>query len=607
MPKKQNMNFYKTAQLITFLASSFFMYSQNAYWQQQADYTMFIDVNAREYTYKGTQKIVYTNNSPDSLNKVFYHLYFNAFQPNSEMDIHLQNIIDPDRRMINTNKESRIKFLKPSEIGYLKVLSLKQNGIPVSYKEEGTILKVSLNEPLTPGSKTVFEMEFEGQVPVMIRRAGRNNKNGIALSMTQWYPKMVEYDQDGWNAYPYLAREFHGVWGDYDVTLSIDRNYTVGGTGYLQNPQEIGHGYEDKSKPLNVPKGEKLNWHFIAPKVHDFTWAADPNYVHDIVKTKEGVDLHFFYKDTPKDKEVWKYFQPLTAKALKYFNKEIGKYPWKQYSVLQGGDGGMEYAMCTLVADRGKRSIGTVFHELAHAWFQHLLATNEGKYPWMDEGFTEYISTLAVQNIIKEKDIISTEEYEGYFRVVEMGLEEPLTTHSDRYLTNTAYGMGSYTKGYMFLTQLAYIIGRENVEKSLKEYYRKFKFKHPTPRDFRKIAERISGIQLGWYFNEWLETTHTIDYAVADYSNNKITLKRVGRMPMPIDLKVTYTDGTTEDFYIPLRMMYGAKTTSATVLKNWAWAYPTYTFSVKKPVKKIEIDMLGLMADIDKSNNAIVY
>lgn len=580
-------------------------YSQEkGYWQQHVDYTMNIDVNVEKYTYSGTQKLVYTNNSPDTLHRVFYHLYFNAFQPNSEMDIRLQNIADPDARMITKEGESRIKYLKKDEIGYLRIKSLKQNGKKVVFNEEGTILEVTLNQPILSGEKATFEMEFEGQVPVMIRRAGRNSPNGVAFSMAQWYPKMVEYDRDGWNTYPYIAREFHGVWGNFDVTINIDRNYTVAGTGYLQNPQKIGHGYQNESKPLNLQKGKKFSWHFLAPNVHDFTWAADPDFIHDVVPTKSGVTLHFFYKNKEEYKKRWNYFKPLTVKALDYFNKHIGMYPWKQYSVIQGGDGGMEYAMCTLIADRSERAIGTIYHELAHAWFQQLLATNEGKYPWLDEGFTEYASAMAMQKTMhNSKEIPITDEYKRYFYVVENGLEEPLTTHADRYNTNIAYGMGSYTKGYIFLTQLAYIIGKENLDKSLQLFNEKWKFKHPTPQNFRKIVEQVSGIQLGWYFNEWLETTNTIDYGIQSVNKQTITLKRIGKMPMPIDVSITYTDGSTEDFYIPLRMMYGKKRIPATILKNWAWAYPTYTFSVKKPVKKVVIDTSMLMADKNRKNN----
>src|SRR5690606_7520530 len=150
-----------------------------------------------------------------------------------------------------------------------------------------------------------------GQVPVQIRRSGRNSEEGVALSMTQWYPKLAEYDFEGWHANPYIGREFHGVWGNFDVTLKIDKNYVVGGTGYLQNPNEIGHGYETGT--VKRPSGDKLSWHFVAPNVHDFTWAADPEYVHDTAQVPDGPLLHFFYKNNDSIKANWKALQPKTV------------------------------------------------------------------------------------------------------------------------------------------------------------------------------------------------------------------------------------------------------------------------------------------------------
>ncbi|NEW78218.1 MAG: M1 family metallopeptidase [Gelidibacter sp.] len=599
--------------LLTIISSIVFAQNNTSYWQQNADYKMDVDVDAENYQYKGTQELTYTNNSPDELNFVFYHLYYNAFQPNSEMDARLQSVVDPDKRMVNnigTKEnpvyESRIAKLKPNEIGYLKVLSLKQNGKDVKYSIDGTVLKVTLNDQIQPGEIVKFDMNFEGQVPVHIRRAGRNSKDGVALSMAQWYPKMAEYDFEGWHADAYIAREFHSVWANFDVTLHIDKTYTVGGTGYLQNPQEVGHGYEDKTKALKLPKKKKLKWHFIAPNVIDFTWAADPNYVHDILKTESGTELHFLYKKDKKYAKAWKEVQPLTEKALKYFNENIGQYPWKQYSVIQGGDGGMEYAMCTLVegGETLNDIVGTVFHELAHSWFQQILATNESKHSWMDEGFTSYVSTMASSLILEGGDgKPNSKGYRGYFYAVKNNFEEPLTTHADRFNTNAAFSVGSYTKGSMFLYQLNYIIGEENVQKTIKKYYEDFKFKHPTPNDIKRTAEKISGIQLDWFLNEWTQTTHTIDYAVAKVEGTSVTLARVGQMPMPIDIAVTYVDGSTENFYIPLSMMRGEKTTDATVIKNWSWAQPTYIFSASKEVKKVEIDPSQLMADIDRGNN----
>ncbi len=575
----------------------------STYWQQHADYTMDIDMNVNNYQYKGTQKLVYTNNSPDVLDKVFYHLYFNAFQPGSDMDIRSRTIQDPDRRV-----QDRISKLTPSEIGYMKVLSLQQNGIKISHKTEGTILEVALEKPILPGEAVTFDMVFEGQVPVQIRRSGRNNKEGVALSMTQWYPKLAEYDFEGWHTPSYVGREFHGVWGNFDVTLHIDKKYVVGGTGYLQNPQEIGHGYEDKSKPLNLPKGNKLTWRFKAPKVHDFTWAADPDYTHDILKMENGIDLHFFYKKNLEATYLknWKELQPKTAELMNYFSEHIGQYPYKQYAVIQGGDGGMEYAMSTLIT--GQRKFGSLFgvtaHELAHTWFQFLLATNESKHPWMDEGFTSYISNKAENEILKEgKENPHTGAYRNYNYVVANKIEEPLSTHADRYHTNTAYGVGSYSKGAIFLAQLEYVIGKENVAKTLKKYFADFRFKHPTPNDIKRSAEKVSGLELDWYLNEWTQTTHTIDYGIKSMEGNTISLERTGAMPMPIDIEVVYVDGTKENFYIPLAMMRGNKPTAATILKDWSWANPTYSFNTSKKVQSATIDTSGLMADVNLENN----
>jgi aminopeptidase N len=291
---------------------------------------------------------------------------------------------------------------------------------------------------------------------------------------------------------------------------------------------------------------------------------------------------------------------------MTYFSTHIGAYPYKQYSVIQGGDGGMEYAMCTLIT--GKRNFGSLVgvtsHEMAHTWFQFLLATNESKHPWMDEGFTTYISNKAVNEILDQgKENPHTGSYRGYNFVVKNNLEESLSTHADRYHTNTAYGVASYSKGNIFLSQLEYIIGKENVDKTLKKYFDEFSFTHPVPNDINRSAEKVAGLELDWYLNEWTQTTHTIDYAVKNVTGRSVTLERIGKMPMPMDVTVTYADGSVEVFNIALRMMRGNKPTTATILKDWSWTHPTYTFSVAKDLQKVEIDSSQLMADIDRDNN----
>ena len=285
------------------------------------------------------------------------------------MDVRSRTIEDPDRRV-----RDRISKLASNEIGYQKILSLKQGTKELEHKVEGTVLEVKLNKPILPKSTEVFTMKFKGQVPKQIRRSGRQNAEGIELSMTQWYPKMAEYDFEGWHTPPYVAREFHGVWGDYDVKITIDKDYMIGGTGYIQNPDEVGHGYGHSQRPNNG----KITWHFVAPNVHDFAWAADPDYVHEKVKVPHGPMLHFIYQPKSSGKQGklvdissnWKKIQPYTVDFFREMKKKFGAYPYDQYTVVQGGDGGMEYAMCTLVT--GVRSfkglMGVVMHEGAHSW-----------------------------------------------------------------------------------------------------------------------------------------------------------------------------------------------------------------------------------------------
>ena len=598
--------------------------AQDNHWQQQADYQMNVTMNVKNFQYKGVQKVTYINNSPDTLTTVFFHLYFNAFQPNSEMDANLQTLPDPDGRMatnVGTPQrpiyESRIAKLNPNEIGYLRVKKLTQDGVPATISHESTILKVTLPSPILPHSRTVLGLDFEGQVPVMIRRAGRNSPDGVALSMAQWYPKMVAYDHKGWHTTEYLGREFYGVWGNFDVKITLDKTYLVGASGVLQNPNEIGFGYEDKGVKVPTTKSATKTWHFIAERVHDFTWAADPQYVHDKHQLADGKTIHFIYK---KYKDTWKQIQEPMLKVFDYYNQLVGKYPWPQYSFIQGGDGGMEYAMCTLMVGNEKyeRLVGTAAHELAHAWFQHLLATDEAAYPWMDEGFTSYIEYLAEHQILKTKKTANPFDsaYKGYFGLVKSGFQEPTITHSDRFATNYAYSVTAYYKGLLFLTQLDYLMGNEALQKTLKRYYNEYAFKNPTPNDFIRIAEKVSGMQLQWFLNEFMETDHTADYAISKVegkgNKTEVTLKRVGRLPLSIDLWVTDKAGNIRYVYVPLRMTYAEKPNTypaypRTVLPAWGWGNPTYTFTLDMPledIKSIVLDPENKSVDTDKENNS---
>ena len=596
-----------------FLGLIMFQSAKSQYWQQAVDYTMEVALDHKSATYSGVQKIVYTNNSPETLNKVFYHLYFNAFKPGSEMAVRQRSSADK-----NTRFKISLDSLAPNQAGYLRVSGLTQNGVLLNPIDSETILEVPLNSPIAPGKSALFELAFEGHVPDVIRRAGKNSSEGVAFSMAQWYPKMAEYDSEGWNADPYTGREFHGVWGDFDVKITLDKDFMVAASGYLQNAETIGKGYSDR-KRAKTKKG-KITWHYIAPMVHDFTWAADVDYIHDTYPGPNDVDLHFFYKNDPEIIENWKKLQPHTAELMEYYNSKIGQYPYKQYSVVQGGDGGMEYAMLTLIT--GGRKYGSLFgvtaHELAHSWFQHVLATNETKHEWMDEGFTSFISSLAENEILNQnKDFPLEGSYRGYYALAASGGEMPQSTNANRYYHNYAYERTAYSKGAVFLGQLSYIVGKEKVFEILQTYYNEWKFKHPLPNDLRRIAERISGIQLQWFLTDWTQTTNTINYSIDAVEEapdgTTIRLKRKEVMPMPLEILIQYKNGEVELHYIPISLMRGEKENPYSLewktQPDWPWANLNYSFTIDKEKNQIEaivIDPSNLMADIDKTDNFYV-
>jgi aminopeptidase N len=244
-----------------------------------------------------------------------------------------------------------------------------------------------------------------------------------------------------------------------------------------------------------------------------------------------------------------------------------------------------------------------------------MLATNESKYPWMDEGFTTYAQALTLDHLY-EKNATNpvANSYMGYAMLARSKDQEPLTTHADHYKKNRTYGISVYSKGAVFLHQLSYIVGKEAFQRGMLDYYNTWRFKHPTPDDFKRVMERASGLELDWYSEQFIGTINTIDYAVGPVEKNgkstKVTLEKKGDMPMPLDIKVTLTDGTVEWHYIPLRIMRGEKGPDLAkfnkVHKDWGWAYPTYDLNLELPLKKIEkieIDPSRRLADIYPLNN----
>ena len=657
--------------LVPVIFSFFFLssFAQPDRWQQHVKYTMDVNMDVVTNRFTGKQKLVYTNNSPDTLDRVFYHLYWNAFQPNSMMDNRSRVL---GQMLVNGSPDwdgrvkDRILNLQPNEIGYQKVKWIKMNGVLQTTKEHETILEVKLTKGILPKSSVTFDLEFEAQVPLQVRRSGRDNEEGVRYSMSQWYPKICEYDYEGWHPTPYVAREFYGVWGDYDVKITLDKKYMIAGTGYLQNVAQVGYGYETTGAKVMRPAGNSLTWVFSAPNVHDFVWAADTGYTHISKTVRDGLVLHAFYKIVPelltkqfnafsaKQKQQyendaavfvatyaneWETILDKAAKVLPFIDKTFGKYPYKQYSFIQGGDGGMEYPMATLLKGAGTDNF---FHEWMHSWYQMMLGTNESEYAWMDEGFTSYAeelvsgvyynrSTLNLfkavlkqnpgdRNLAEAVNIVPEnhcDAYMAYFKLVKSGFEEPMTTHADHFNTNYAYKTASYLKGEVFMEQLGYVIGAPMRDKVLLEYYNQWRFKHPNVNDFIRVAEKQSGIKLDWYREYFVNTTKTIDYGIdslwEEGGKTRIRIVNRGKMPMPIDLQLTFKDGAKELHYVPMNLMFGTKQAEdpaipLKVYEEWNWTNPTYTIETSKKLAEItiaEIDPSHRMADINRKDNKL--
>jgi hypothetical protein len=590
-------------------------------WAQRVAYDMDITLDADDHQYTGHQTLTYTNNSPDTLRTVYYHLYFNAFHPQSMMAERNRHLPDPDGRIV-----PRIFALGPDDQGWHRVRSLRQDGQSVSYDIHDTVMRVNLAEPIPPGGTTTFRMHWRAQVPLQTRRSGRDSRGDrIDFTMTQWYPKIAEYDERGWHADPYVNREFYAPYGTFDVEITLPAEYTIGATGQLQNPDAVGHGYNiDGSgswRPADGrPDADSLTWHFTAQNVHDFAWSADPEYVHDKV-VANGTTHHILYK--PNVAEQWAPLADDMPRLTAFFAREYGDYPYPQMTVAQGGDGGMEYPMFTVVSSydgpaftqkSSRQSVlRTTVHEFAHMWYYAALGTNESDYAWMDEGFTSYATAEGMAHLTGGSPSHSPAVI---VRFQKLGVFESLSTPADWYQTNIGYGVAAYPGGEMVVDLLGYVMGDAQRDRWLRRYLRERKYQHPDPFDVEKFAEQESGLMLDWYFWQFTRSTRTLDDAITDLSQRRtadgveasFTLERNGEAVLPHDVKLTLADGSTQWVNVPLLTMHGHKPVPDDwiVTEPWPWVQPqkTFTVEVPAPVESAELDPNERTPDHNRLNNS---
>jgi hypothetical protein len=595
--------------LSVFLLLSPFVFAKKtppapSHWQQEVQYQMNVQLNDIIHQFEGNTSLTYINHSPDTLRCLYFHLYFNAFQPGSDMDIRSLWIEDPDPRV-----GDRISKLSAEEYGqqHISQFSIDGHEIPMIV-EQGTIAKIELGKHfILPGKKAQIQMKWNGQVPIQIRRSGRHNAEGVDYSMAQWYPKLCAYDKNGWHPNPYVGREFYGEFGVFDVHVTMQKDFVIGGTG------------EVKSEKI---QDDRKTWHFHAENVHDFVWAADKEYQHDVVKMDNGLKIHFYYLKNQGLEENWKKLEEYTPKMFDYMNHHFGQYPYSSYSIIQGGDGGMEYPMATLIT--GKRKVGSLVgvtaHELAHSWYQGILGFNESLYGWMDEGFTSFASDEVMDKLFpRPQSPVHLDAMNGYISLATGEKEEPMNTHADHYVTNGAYSSAVYNKGETYLYQLKGFLGDELFYKTMKRFFNTYRFKHPNDLDFIRVAEKESGFILDWYHEYMVNSTKTIDYSIDTVYTQTIvmdsigqtqvytiiSMKKLGSFPMPLELVITLKDDNQIQFNIPLDLMRvnAESNPLQQYLDPWRWVETQYDLAIPGEIKMIQLDPRSVVADIDRLNN----
>lgn len=609
------------------------------YWQQDVHYIIDAKIDETDDVIKGKEKLFYVNNSPKTIDFVYFHLYQNAFQPESYCH-HLHEVNNFD-----------VVFGRHEAAGKGTIINdIKVNGQAAKTELDNTVLKVYLHQPLAPGEHVVFDINFDTYFDIgSIRRRmkmfdsfGAKHYNGV-----HWYPRISVIDAKfGWTTDQHLGKEFYGNFGTFEVSLEFADNFVVEATGELQNRKEaLPDDLRQKldisnfaSKPFfSEPSiitpydpNKRKTWKYFSINTHDFAFTANPNYR---IGEAEWNGVQCIALVQEPHAALWQKTADFTAKVIQVYSEDIGMYAYPKIVVADARDG-MEYPMITLCGGFDPSNRGLIAHEVGHNWFQGMVGSNETYRAYMDEGFTQFLTAWSLEKIEgKEKEVKSKSKYIetfanpvvtrdrnvylGYINSVIKQNDAFLNTHSDDFNGALRHGGGYgsvYYKAATMLYNLQYVLGDELFLEAMQFYFNKWKMAHPYPEDFRDAIIEYTGVDLNWFFDQWLETTKHIDYAVGNVKKAKnennayeIRFKRKGGMQMPIDFTVTDIKDSTYHFHIPNNWF--EKKTDATILPRWiGWGvlHKKYTAKVqlKNPIKEVKIDESNRLADANMLNNS---
>jgi len=613
------------------------------YWQQDVDYKIKANIKEKKLTINGDLDLNYTNNSPDTLTEVYFHLYQNAFQENS----HYDNLLKEN------GKNPWYGLYEKNGLG-TTIESLETNKGVDSLIYDNTILRVQLTNPILPHESANFEIKFttywgNGSNRRRMKAYYVENKF-IHFNGVHWYPRISVYDRKfGWTTEQHLDKEFYGDFGTFDVELNFANDYVVEATGTLKNENQVlpdslkkklhisnyyHRGTEIPGDTLSIPiqRNKRKTWKYHAENVHDFAFTADPTYRLDEV-TWNGIKCISVVEERHAPK--WKTAAQLAADVIQVYSEDFGMYAYPKMVVADAQDG-MEYPMLTLNSGKSPNYRGLIAHEIGHNWFYGMLGTNETYRAMMDEGFTQFLTAWSLikldgeiykpyqkdfknaflnkyQNRLKTLDIRA---YLGYLNAAVQREDPALNTHSSDFSGGAIRHDGGYgqvyTKTAVMLYNLQYVLGDNLFLESMQHYVDKWKFAHPYPEDFRKAIIEYAGTDLNWFFDQWMETSKVIDYSVNRIKHLKndtflIRFKRKGEMQMPIDFNIISHSGKTTKYHIP--NTWFIKETEAKVLQKW-WGWgklnPTYEVKivVEGGIRNLVIDPSKRLADINPLDNS---
>ncbi len=606
------------------------------YWQQDVHYKINASLDDKTDIIEATEELTYYNNSPDELAFVYFHLYNNAQTKGS----YLENLYK--------NNNLKVKFGKYQEQGLGTVVSkISTNGVDLKMELDNTVLKVYLPTPLKSGENITFKLIFKTYFDNGSIRNRMKMFNAFGYKhydVVHWYPRISVYDRKaGWDTDQHMDHEFYGDYGTFDVAFTFPNNYILDATGMLLNKKDVlpddlrakldiknfaKKPWNEKPSVVVEPNGTTKTWMFHAENVHDFALTADPTY--RISETEwNGIKCIALVQEPHAI--GWLNAAEYTAKIIKINSEDFGMYGYKKMVVADAQDG-MEYPMLTLCGGFDPNYRDLFVHEISHNWFFGMVGSNETYRPSLDEGFTQFITNWTYERIdgkqrigyvpksnyvnrFTEPDYVrNSEVYNGYMNSATKDVETFMNIHSDMYNGAIRHG-GGYSQVYMktatMLYNLQYTLGDSLFKASISHYFNQWKFAHPTVEDFRNSVIQYTHVDLNWFFDEWMETSKTIDYAVKSVKSGKgdyvykVTLERKG-MQMPIDFAIVGKNDSVYYYHIP--NTWFVKQTKSKVLPRWiGWdnVQKTYTAEVTIPggIANVIIDPSTRLADVNMLNN----